>query len=237
MSEVGKKYFQIAIDGPVGVGSSTTAKLVAEKLNFLFVDTGAMYRAVTLLSLEAKTDFKEEEVVKLVKNSSIKLRRPENDEKDGRLITVILNEKDVSWKIRSKEVSKNVPMVAAMPKVREVLVEFQQEIARNQSVVMEGRDITFKVLPSADLKIYLTADVDERAKRRHKQILDKGHVVEIDIIKNEIEERDETDMNREVDPLQIVEDVWVLDSTYMNIEEVVDKIIDKFETIRREGVK
>ena len=228
-----EKNFQIAIDGPVGVGSSTTAKLVAEKLGFIFIDTGAMYRAATYLAMTKLGSVEDEEdIVSLIKKSSIEVVQPEGDKKDGRLITILLDGEDVSWKIRTEEVSRNVPIVAAMSAVREVLVGIQQEIAKYNNVVMEGRDITSKVLPQADLKIYLTADEKERAERKYKQLLIKSEVITYDQVLIDLKKRDETDMNREMDPLMIVEDAWVLDTTKFNIDEVVDMIIDKFELIR-----
>lgn len=227
------KNFQIAIDGPVGVGSSTTAKLVAEKLGFIFIDTGAMYRAVTYLAMTKLGSVEDEvSIVSLLKKSSIKVVQPEGEKKDGRLITILLNDEDISWKIRTEEISRNVPTVAAMPKVREVLVSIQQDIAKENNVVMEGRDITSKVLPQADLKIYLTADEKERAERKYRQLLTKSEVISYDQVLVDLKKRDETDMNRETDPLTIVEDAWVLDTTKLNIDEVVNMIIDKYKSIK-----
>jgi cytidylate kinase len=231
-----EKYFQIAIDGPVGVGSSTTAKLLAEKLGFIFIDTGAMYRAATYLAMtKLGLVDDEKEIVKCLKNSKIEVVQPEGENKDGRLITIILDGEDISWKIRTEEISRNVPTIAAMPEVRKVLVKIQQNIAKNHNVVMEGRDITHRVLPNADLKIYLTADETERAERKYKQLLMKSEVVTLDQVLADLKKRDETDMNRSTDPLKIVEGVWVLDTTKINIDEVVDMIIEKFESIK--GVK
>lgn len=228
-----EKNFQIAIDGPVGVGSSTTAKLVAEKLGFIFVDTGAMYRAATYLAMTKLGSVEDEMgLISLLKKSSIKVIQPEGDKKDGRLITILLDDEDISWKIRTEEISRNVPIVAAMPAVREVLVNIQQDIAKKQNVVMEGRDITSKVLSNADLKIYLTADEKERVERKYRQLLIKSEVITYNQVLIDLKKRDETDMNREADPLMIVEDAWVLDTTKLNIDEVVDMIVDKFESIK-----
>jgi len=227
------KVFQIAIDGPVGVGSSTTAKLLAEKLGFIFIDTGAMYRAATYLSITKLGSVEDEsKLVELLKKSGIEVIQPEGDKKDGRLITILLDGEDISWKIRTEEISRNVPVVAAMPEVRKVLVGIQQNIAKNHNVVMEGRDITHRVLPNADLKIYLTADEKERAQRKYKQLLIKSEVVTLDQVLVDLKKRDETDMNRSTDPLKIVEGVWVLDTTRLNIDEVVEMIINRFELIR-----
>ncbi|MFC1654002.1 (d)CMP kinase [Patescibacteria group bacterium] len=228
-----KEVFQIAIDGPVGAGSSTVARLVSERLGFLFVDTGAMYRAITLLGMRAGVDLGDERVlVEIASKASIEMKNPSKNDMDGRLVTVLLDGEDVSWQIRTKEVSANTPLVASLPKIREVLVKNQQEIASMQNVVMEGRDITYKVLPSAQLKIYLTASEHERANRRYKQLLGKGENVDYKKILEQIKKRDEMDMNREADPLKIVEDAWVLDTTDMTIEEVVSQIFDRVERMR-----
>lgn len=228
-----KNSFQIAIDGPVAAGKGIASRLLAEKLNFLYVDTGAMYRTAALLAIRNNVNFSEEDtIVKLIKDSKIEMRNPEGkNEKDGRLTTVLLNGEDVSWVIRTEKCSSGSSKVSVHPKVREVLVHKQQEIADNQNVVMEGRDITFRVLPKADLKIYLTAELDTRAKRRHNQYLLKGDERSFEEVLAEVKERDERDMHRATDPLHIVEDAHVVDSTNLEIEEVVDLIADKAEEL------
>ncbi len=173
-------------------------------------------------------------LVSLLKKSSIKVIQPEGDKKDGRLITILLDGEDISWKIRTEEISRNVPIVAAMPRVREILVSIQKDIAKENNIVMEGRDITSKVLPQADLKIYLTANEKERAERKYKQLLTKSEVITYDQVLIDLKKRDEIDMNRETDPLIIVKDAWVLDTTKLSIDEVVDMIVDKFELIKKE---
>lgn len=220
------KVFQIAIDGPVGSGKSTVTRLVAERLRFLYVDTGAMYRVVALLCLRAHMThpLRESEVVSLLQSSQITLKPPSEEELDGRLISVFLNDEDVSWQIRTHEVSSLVPTVAAMSEVRKILVAMQQEISKKQSVVMEGRDITYRVLPQANLKIFLTASPTERAQRRHSQLQSKGEDISLEVVLNDLVRRDEADMNRVTDPLKIAEGVWVLDTTGMSIDQVVDAI-------------
>jgi cytidylate kinase len=152
------KYFHIAIDGPVAAGKGTISRLVAQRLGFLYVDTGAMYRTTALLAQKNKIDLTDEpQVVALVKKAKMEMRNPKKKEQDGRLTTVILDGEDISWQIRTEEVSSGASKVAILPQVRVELVAKQQEIARNQNVIMEGRDITYRVLPNADLKIYLTA--------------------------------------------------------------------------------
>jgi cytidylate kinase len=228
-----KNSFQVAIDGPVAAGKGIASRLLAEKLNFLYVDTGAMYRTAALLAIRNKIDFSaEDKIVSLIKDSKIEMRNPEGkNEKDGRLTTVLLNGEDVSWVIRTEKCSSGSSKVSIHPKVREILVHKQQEIADNQNVVMEGRDITFRVLPQADLKIYLTAELETRAKRRHNQYLLKGDERSFEEVLAEVKERDERDMHRSTDPLHVVEDAQVLDSTNLEIEEVVDLIAAKAEKL------
>ena len=151
-------FFQIAIDGPVAAGKGTVSRLLAQKLGFLYVDTGAMYRATALLAIRHEIDLNDEDkVVAILKKSKLEMRNPlPPDEIDGRLTTVILDGEDVSWAIRTQECSEGSSKVAVLKKLRKVLVAKQQEIAKSQDVVMEGRDITFRVLPEADLKIFLT---------------------------------------------------------------------------------
>jgi CMP/dCMP kinase len=224
-------FFQIAIDGPVAAGKGTVSRLLAEKLNFLYVDTGAMYRAAALLAIQNNLDFdQEEKIVTLVANSELEMRNPEGDkETDGRLTTLILNGKDVSWTIRTAKCSDGASKVATLAKVRKILVEKQKKIAKTQNVVMEGRDITFKVLPEADLKIFLTADLKIRARRRHLQYLTKGVDKSLEEVIAEVRERDARDTNRQIDPLHPTTDSWILDSSQLSIEEVVNLIADKVE--------
>ena len=221
-----KQSFQIAIDGPVAAGKGTVSRLVAEELGFLYVDTGAMYRCTALLALRNHLEFSDEDaIVEILKKSKIEMRNPEGDkEADGRLTTVILDGEDVSWEIRTEKCSDGSSKVAILPKVRQVLVEKQKEIASQQNVVMEGRDITFKVLPEADLKIFLTASLETRAERRHVQYLTKGINKELEEVMAEVKERDDRDINRQTDPLHQTKDAWLLDSNQLSIEEVVDKI-------------
>lgn len=229
------KPFQIAIDGPVGSGKSTVTKLVAERLGYLYVDTGATYRVASLVGERKGFDFSnEQELVDALGASEITMRSPLDVEKDGRLVTVFLDGEDVSWQIRTEEISRIVPKVAAMAGVRKLMVQLQQDISRKQPVVMEGRDITYRVLPEADMKIYLTATSQERAKRRQAQLLSKGEEVALETVQRDLIARDEMDMGRETDPLQIVEGAWVLDTTGMSIEEVVDAVCQKARETQRE---
>lgn len=226
--------FQIAIDGPVAAGKGTVARLVAERLGFLYVDTGAMYRVTALVSQRAGIDWSQEEAVAaMIAKTDIQLRRPTEDEKDGRLSTVLVDGEDVSWKIRTEEMSRGSSIVAGLRRVREELVKKQQIIAQAQNVVMEGRDITFRVLPEAKLKIYLTADPEERAKRRHAELLMRGQDISFEEVLQELKDRDIRDMQRAVDPLQVVDGAWVLDTTGLSIDEVVDRIEEKVNQLKR----
>ena len=220
--------FHIAIDGPVSAGKGTISRLVAEKLGFLYVDTGAMYRMTALLCKNKGVDLANESaVVELVKAAKMEMRNPNEAEKDTRLTTVILDGEDVSWKIRTEEISANASKVASLVEVRKVLVKKQQEIAAGQNVIMEGRDITYRVLPKAQLKIYLTAETHERAQRRHLQLQMRGENITLEEVEQEIIERDERDMTRAADPLQITPDAWVVDTTNLEIEAVVELIVAK----------
>lgn len=221
-------YFHIAIDGPVSAGKGTVSRLVAEKLGYLYVDTGAMYRVAALIATEAEVSLDDENaVVALIKKASIDMHNPTEDEKDGRLTTVKVDGEDVSWKIRTEEMSLGSSQVAKLPEVRKVLVEKQQKIAKGKNVIMEGRDITYRVLPDADLKVFLMAGDVVRAKRRHLQYQTKGMNISFDEVYEKLLQRDKQDTTRAVDPLQIVDDAWVIDSSDLTIGQVVDLIVAK----------
>lgn len=220
--------FHIAIDGPVAAGKGTISRLVAERLGFLYVDTGAMYRMTALLGIRRKVKLDDEAgLVKLIAKSEMKMRAPTAEEKDGRLSTIFLNGEDVSWKIRTEKVSRGASLVAKLAKVRQLLVKKQQEIAEGQDVIMEGRDITYRVLPQANLKIFLTGSDMVRAKRRLNQLLTKGEDVKFEQIYTDLAKRDEQDMTRETDPLQIVPDAMVIDTSDLSIQQVVEIIVNK----------
>lgn len=230
-----KKTFQIAIDGPVAAGKGTTAKLVAQRLGFLYVDTGAMYRALTLFVQRAGVDLADEEkVVQLLQKSmpKVELRVPVDEEKDGRLCTVLLNSEDVSWKVRAEEVSKGVSVITQYAGVRNMITPLAQEIAKTQSVVMEGRDITSVVLPTADMLIYMDADAMERAKRRHRELLMRGEDIALETVYDDLVERDTRDSQREIAPLKKVPGAWVLDTTGMTIDRVAEVIVAKIKGLQ-----
>lgn len=214
------KNNNIAIDGPAGAGKSTIAKLIAKKLNYIYIDTGAMYRAFGLYFLKNNVDItNEEEVNKLISQIDVELSYNGSEQK------IILNGDDVTNKIRTEEVSQAASIVSSYKLVREKLVKLQQNLASTKDVVMDGRDIGTVVLPNANVKVYLTASVEERAKRRYKELLEKGQKVILEDIEKDITERDYRDMHRENSPLIKAEDAILIDSSKMTIDEVVNEII------------
>lgn len=224
--------FHIAIDGPVSAGKGTISRLVAEELGFLYVDTGAMYRVAALVAKKAGIDLDDEKsVVEKLKKTKIEMSNPTSDQMDGRLTTVLMDGQDVSWAIRTEEMSLGSSQVAKHPKVRSILVKKQQEIAENQNVIMEGRDITYRVLPQAQLKIFLMAGDVVRAKRRHLQYQTKGINISFEEVYQKLLERDAQDTSRSADPLQIVPDAWVIDSSDLSIQQVVDLIVAKVKVM------
>lgn len=218
------KKFSVAIDGPAGAGKSSIAKMLAKKLGCIYIDTGAMYRSVGLYCIKNGVDYENEEAVERVL-PAIKLRLEVGE--SGQMI--FLNDEDVSRAIRTDEVAASASKVATYGKVREALVALQQEMERQQSVVMDGRDIGTVVMPNATLKIYLTASVSERALRRFKEYEEKGRTVSLEILTEEIQKRDEQDMTRAISPLTQAEDAIVVDTTTMAIEEVVVHLSELLE--------
>lgn len=209
----------IAIDGPAGAGKSTIAKKLAKELAYVYVDTGAMYRAMALYFLEHQVDAgKEEEISRECKNVEITISY-ENGEQQ-----VILNGVNVTGKIRSEEVGNMASITSVYPAVRTKLVELQQELAKKTNVIMDGRDIGTCVLPDAQVKIYLTASVKTRAKRRYEELLAKGTSCDIKEIEKDIEERDYRDMHREISPLKQAKDAVLVDSSNLDIDGVVAEI-------------
>lgn len=205
----------IAIDGPAGAGKSTIAKLVAKELGFVYVDTGAMFRCIAYNILESQTDPLDEKVVeKKLNNSLISVKYIEDKQH------VYLNDSDVTDFIRSEAVGNCASKIAGYSSVRGMLLKLQREVAESQSVVMDGRDIGTVVLPNADLKIYLTASVEERTRRRVLELTNKGEAPDPEKIKQDIIIRDKQDMEREIAPLKQAEDAVLLDSSDMTIEEV-----------------
>ena len=218
---------KIAIDGPAGSGKSSIAKLVAKKLSFVYVDTGAMFRTVAYYFLSQGKDPSDDEMVtEECENVSISI-----EYKDGAQ-HIVLDGTDVSTEIRQEEVGKNASVVAKNQAVRNRLLALQRQMAEKQDVIMDGRDIGTVVLPDAQVKIYLTASAAVRAERRYKELIEKGETCDLKKIEEDIIARDEQDMNREIAPLKQAEDAVLVDSSYMTIEEVVDKIIEIVEKVQ-----
>ncbi|WP_216829270.1 (d)CMP kinase [Alkalihalobacterium elongatum] len=219
-----KRKTNIAIDGPAGAGKSTVAKMVAEQLSYLYIDTGAMYRALTYSALKSSIDPKDgRKLWELLDKISIRLKPTSS----GTLVYV--NDEEVTEEIRSSEVTNTVSIVASHEEVRIEMVKQQQKMAESGGTVMDGRDIGTHVLPHADVKVFLTASVEERAKRRHEENIQKGFPSDLDKLKEEIARRDELDSNREFAPLQQASDAVVIDSTHMSIPDVVENILHLVE--------
>lgn len=216
-----QKTKQIALDGPAGAGKSSVAKRLAQRLGYIYIDTGAMYRAVTWLVLKEKIDLSDTETLgKLLEQIVIEFG--EIDEQ-GRQ-TVRCNGLDCTEEIRSTEVSNFVSAVSAIGLVRKVMVQKQQEIARNHDVVMDGRDIGTVVLPEAEYKFFLTASLDERAKRRMLELKDKGQTVDFEVLKAEMAERDRKDSQRAIAPLTPAADAQQIDTSKMTFDEVIENL-------------
>ena len=216
--------FNVAIDGPAGAGKSTIAKRLAQELGFIYVDTGAMYRAIGLYMMRNNIDGGDEEMVSAeVDKVNVSLAYEDGAQK------VLLNGEDVSGLIRTEQVSAMASKTSANAKVREKLVELQQKMAKTTNVVMDGRDIGTVVLPDSELKIYLTAGTRVRAERRYKEFIEKGETCDIDEIEADIKERDHRDMTRENSPLKKADDAVEIDSSYMTIDEVAEKIISLYQ--------
>jgi cytidylate kinase len=221
----------IAIDGPAGAGKSTTAKEIAMRLGYRYIDTGAMYRAVTLLALESAIPMDaEEELTELAEEAEINFAplRPEKN-------IVYLNGRDVSEEIRTIAVNENVSLVAKVPGVREALVEKQRWMANDGGVIMDGRDIGTVVLPEADLKVFLTASLETRAQRRLDEMQEKGEAAEFSQVKDNLNTRDQIDSHREVAPLKKADDALEIDTTGFDVEEVVKQIIQLAKGVQVRG--
>ena len=211
--------YQIAIDGPAGAGKSTIAKRVAKEQGWIYADTGAMYRSMALFFIENGIGAEEEDKINAsVDEIEIGIAYSEEGQQ------VFLNGRNVSGLIRTEEVSAMTSKISVYPKVREKLVKLQRELAEKQSLVMDGRDIGTAVLPNATLKVYLTASVEERARRRYKEYLEKGVEADLKEIEADIADRDYRDMNRDISPLKQADDAILVDSSDMTIDEVVAEI-------------
>lgn len=223
---------QIAIDGPAGAGKSTVARQVALRLGYLYIDTGAMYRALTYQVILDAVDPNNEEAVYSVLQQ-LDLRLVPVKQANNVSCCVFIGDNEVTEQIRKPIVSQLVSAVSSHYKVRKEMVKLQQELAKSQDVVMDGRDITTTVLPDAELKIYLNASVEERAKRRLLEFKSKGHPVELDDLITQINQRDRLDSTRKVSPLRKAEDAVEIDTTMLTIDQVVERILAL--AVRREN--
>lgn len=215
------KTINIAIDGPAGAGKSTIAKAAAKALGFIYVDTGALYRAVAYFMLSHRIDVNKEDKVASYLCDVV----PELKYIDG-IQHVFLNGEDVSDKIRTPEVSMGASAVSAIPRVRDFLFDLQKKIAAENNVVMDGRDIGTVVLPNADVKIYLTASAEERARRRHKELTEKGENVSFEEVLADVNKRDYNDTHREVAPLKQAEGAILCDTTNVDLQGAIDMLIN-----------
>jgi cytidylate kinase len=220
-----QKFIIIAIDGPAASGKSTLAKYLADSLGYLYVDTGAMYRAITYYALENGIEDDEDKVIEATKNIDLKL-----EYKNG-LTSVYLNGLDVTNNIRTPKVNAKVSDISRIKDVRTELVKLQQKFGENNNLIVEGRDTTTVVFPNADLKIFLTADVSERAKRRHLEFKEKGVELSLDEVEKSIKNRDTIDSGRKVSPLTKAEDAVEVDTTNLTIEEEIERIVKKVEEL------
>jgi len=213
----------IAIDGPAGAGKSTISKLLAKKIGYIYIDTGAMYRAIGLKMLLNNISIdNEKDVINMLNDTIINIKPME----DGQII--LLDGYDVTQRIRENAVSMAASNVSKIPEVRERLVKMQKDLASNKGVVMDGRDIGTCVIPDAELKVFLTASVEERAKRRYLELISKGEDVEFINVLEDIKRRDINDTTRKISPLRMADDAILVDSTNMTIEEVLSSIYNLF---------
>lgn len=216
----------IAIDGPAGAGKSTIAKAVAKEMSYIYVDTGALYRTVGVFAIEEKTDFDNTEDMKnLLGRIDVELKCVDGVQK------VYLNGLDYSDKIRTPEASMAASDVSKIPIVREFLLSKQRDIAKENNCIMDGRDIGTVVLPDAQIKIFLTADVEERAERRYKELLEKGTEVKFEEVLEDMKKRDYQDSHRKIAPLKPAEDSIIFDTTGMTLEQSVPKMLELLNSL------
>ncbi|ASK64420.1 cytidylate kinase [Virgibacillus phasianinus] len=219
----------IAIDGPAAAGKSTVAKLVAKELAYIYIDTGAMYRSLTLKALNEHVSLENEvELAALLSSTSIELRQSEAGQK------IYLDNRDVTRQVRSLEVTNNVSYVAKHASVRKEMVKRQQALTERRGVVMDGRDIGTHVIPDAEVKIFLHATVEERAKRRYEENVSKGFASDLEALKKEIEQRDLIDTKRESAPLIKADDAIEIDTTSLSIDDVADRILGEVTRVLKE---
>lgn len=213
------KKLVVAIDGPAGAGKSTVAKLAAKELGYTYIDTGAMYRAVAWKTLQQKADVTDALILDVARDIDVRLAYANG------VTQVFVDGQDITGEIRTPEVSHIVSQVAALGPVREKMVDLQRQMATEGGVLMDGRDIATHVLPNADVKIFLTASIEERAQRRWKEMKEKGYDMSLEELQKDIAARDKADSEREISPLVQADDATLLDTTGLSIDEVVARIL------------
>ena len=218
-------YISVAIDGPAGAGKSSVSKAAAKKLGYAYIDTGAVYRSVALYAIEKGIIDDSDKIISELDNIDIRIKYFDDAQH------IFLNGRDVSEEIRENDVSSGASRVAVIPEVRKKLVALQQEMARNDNVIMDGRDICSYVLPNAQVKIFLTASVDSRAERRYKEMIEKGMECDIEQLRMDIEARDKNDSQRAASPLRQAPDAVLLDTTRLSFDESVSAVLKLVEEI------
>jgi cytidylate kinase len=214
-----KKRIKIAIDGPAGSGKSTTAREVAKRLSYIHIDSGAMYRAVTLKAIELKIPTRDSDrIIEIASNISLQFKNKDSQ------FSIYMNDEDISNLIRTPEINNAINSVAANPEVRKILVKKQQQLGKSGGIVMDGRDIGTVVFPDAELKIYLQADAKERARRRFDEFKSRGILISFEKVLEEVNTRDKADLSRKYGPLKIAADAVVIDTTKLTIEEQIEKV-------------
>ncbi len=235
-----KNGLVIAIDGPAAVGKSTMGKIIDRELGFLYIDTGAIYRAITWKVLKNNININDENVISnLVSNTYITIEKA-NSKSLNDYYHIFVDGKDVAEEIRNPRIDQNVSQIAKLSKIRKQLIYLQRKLAEKGNIVMEGRDIGSVILPQADIKFYFTASEEERIKRRYKELIDKGYNIDNKEVKKQIVQRDEIDSKRKYAPLIKAKDAILVDSTEKSIEEVKDKIltiIRKYKECRKKQIE
>ena len=218
----------IAIDGPAGTGKGTIAKLISDRLGFIYIDTGAMYRSITLKMLREQIGLEElNRIQELLENTKITFEN--RDDKQH----VFLDGEDVTDLIRTPEINEKVSPTSAIPEIRVKMVDLQRELGKHGDVIMEGRDITTVVFPHADLKIYLDASLEIRATRRYKELIEKGNAVTYEDTLESIRQRDYNDMHKEMGALKVADDAIVIDTSDLSIEEVYQRVVEEIDSVRK----
>ncbi|MBA7635949.1 Cytidylate kinase [subsurface metagenome] len=235
-----KNGLTIAIDGPAAVGKSTMGKLIARELGFLYIDTGAIYRAITWKVLKNNINLNDENIISnMVSNTCVTIEKV-NCKSLNDYYHIFVDGEDVTEEIRNPRIDQNVSQIARLPKIRKQLIYLQRKLTEKGDIVMEGRDIGSVILPQADIKFYFTASEEERIKRRYKELMNKGYSIDYEEVKKQIIQRDKIDSNRKYAPLIKAKDAILVDSTEKSIEEVKDKIlkiIKKYRKCRKKQIE